>query len=105
MEGAPPRYWLARKVVIDDPQVLDVDLVLGERVAGDAREGLGVRLRGRGLEGARDAWDRRRGEDAQERQDRVLQRARGDRYLYGYRNPGRSSERCGDGEARPLDPS
>src|SRR3954453_6572256 len=60
----------------------------------------------RGREGPASRGSRRWrvGEDAEERQDRVLQRARGDRHLPGDRDAGGEGQRHGDGEAGARDP-
>src|SRR5215208_3058856 len=54
--------------------------------------GVEGRLRRQGT-AARAPGDRRAGEDAEERQDRVLGGARGDRHLYGDRDAGRGGRR------------
>ena len=62
----------------------------------------GQQGRGRGAgSAARDSRHRRGREDAQEREDRVPQRVRGDRDLHGHRGARGGRERQGDGQARP----
>ena len=76
------------------PQLID-------KVAGQASGQGEVACQGPAAPGPR----RERGrEDAQEREDRVLQRARGDRHLHRDRDARRSGRRQGDGEAGARHP-
>ena len=78
----------------------------------DAGRGGGVDAHVRGQQGrgrgagpaARDPRHRRVREDAEEREDRVPQRVRGDRDLHRHRGARRRGQRQGHGQARPRHP-
>ena len=68
----------------------------GRRVGADVRREQGRRRRPGTA--AHDAGHRRVGEDAEEREDGVPERVRGDRHLHGDRDPGRHRQRHGAGK-------